>query len=395
MDVAVLVVWTSSNQIFFCQASMADATSPSGEGWKMKNDLELLWDITDPIDEGLWTGVATNYKSTNNSGDDDDDELEEENVTVDEKFRSLRNALRLAEIDSMRFLSKTPLPKDVMRPMTYTIFESGQSALRSIIDDKKNDDRHLLFPESLFGLSKSGTTGITSDTHSAAESAQPHKRLPQFPSACHYRVCAALMLLRGHADVAHELLLGVTPHNLEEAEYAATHRGKTTWAQDHPLTDEADHLHAAMHRIVEGDALGEGNATGYENAQYWLAGGPKLLDAPASTQVRQSLARIALAHCPKCVQYGDVIACNEGAEHTVLSGGGTYRTVRVPAGQFDDFAFLKLCQQWARGELTDATEEWHDEMATLQRAEIILLLRHASMECLGLVLEQEHAAAEQ
>ena len=93
------------------------------------------------------------------------------------------------------------------------------------------------------------------------------------PNAFGSTACAALLLLRGHPDAAHEVLLGVTKTNLEEAEYAATHPG-SGWAEAHPLSDSADMLHAILHRL-EGPAVGEGNHTGYVNAKYWLAGGGK------------------------------------------------------------------------------------------------------------------------
>ena len=105
-------------------------------------------------------------------------------------------------------------------------------------------------------------------------------------------------------------------------------------------------LHAAIHRIVEGSALGEGDATGYENAKYWLAGGPKLLDHPAAHPVREALARLAKKHAPHCVEQGGVVASKD-TRYSVLSGGGKTRSICVPAGQWDDYAFLNLCQQWA------------------------------------------------
>ena len=194
----------------------------------------------------------------------------------------------------------------------------------------------------------------------------------------HFRACATLLFLKGYSDAAHEVLLGVNMENIKEGEYAASHRGQTNWAQEHPLSDAADILHAAIHRIVEGKELGEGDHTGYENAEYWLAGGPKLLDRPAVHPVRDALARIARDHMPMCTAQG--VIASEDTQYVVLSGGGRSRTVCVSCGQWDDFAFLKLCEKWADGILDKDTEE---EVAALQRAEIILLLRHELFGCLG------------
>ena len=334
------------------------------------------WDIYHPLDEGLWVDASrrtSRRKNNEKKGRDNNtniinskvhDELLEEDIIVDAKFKGLRNDLRMAEIDSLCFFSRTPLPANVMQPMKYDIFSKGQSALRTVHER----DRHLIQPELLFGLTTSHTNNDNNDNKNECNVLHAH----------HYRVCAALLLLRGYADAAHEVLLGVSLRNLEEAEYAASHRGKTDWAERHPLSTAADILHAAIHRIVEGNELGEGDQTGYDNARYWLAGGPKVLDAPASHPVREALVRIAREHTPKCYKYAGIVA-GDNVEHRVLSGGGMTRMVRVPCGQWDDFKFLELCQEWADGTLEKDLE---DEVATLQRAEIILILRHELMECL-------------
>ena len=341
------------------------------------------WDIYHPLDEGLWvdasrrTSRLSSLQSRNNrkneckhqgrenNNNSKFDELLEEDIMVDAKFKGLRNDLRMAEIDSLRLFSRTPLPVHAMQPMKYVIFSKGQSALRTV-DEK---DRHLIQPETLFGLT-SHKNDNDNNSNNKSEGNVLH--------AHHYRVCAALLLLRGYSDAAHEVLLGVSLNNLEEAEYAASHRGKTDWAEKHPLSTAADILHAAIHRIVEGNELGEGDQTGYDNARYWLAGGPKVLDAPASHPVREALVRIAREHTPKCFKYTGIVA-GDNVEHRVLSGGGKTRMVRVPCGQWDDFKFLELCQKWADGTLEKDLE---DEVATLQRAEVILILRHELMECL-------------
>ena len=306
------------------------------------------WDIYHPLDEGIWSEEA--------AAGDSVDVLQEVDVSIDPRLAFLRNTLRLAEIDSLRLFSKPPLSHHnggVMKPLYYSIFGTGKSALRTL----DSADQHLVRPDHLFGIA------------------------PGLVSPAHYRVCAALLLLRGYSDAAHEVLLGVTLDNLDEAEYAATHRGETDWAQKHPLTDSADIFHAAIHRLIEGDDLGEGDQTGYDNAKYWLAGGPKLLPKPSPHPVRTTLARIAREHTPRCISEGNLIAPKGGAKHTVLSGAGKTRTVCIPHGSWDDFCFLELCKRWADGEF-DSDRDMMEAVATLQRAEIVLLLRHELLACL-------------
>jgi hypothetical protein len=292
------------------------------------------WDIHQKIDEGLGS---------------------HENNDEDENLQNLRRILKTADTNCQQLLSKTPHP---MKSLDYQIFQTGQSALRRLA----NSQDQLLV--------------------------RPHHLFPQQPrlSPCHYRACAALLWLHGHPDAAHEVLLGVTLEHLDSAEYAATHRGQTTWAQDHPLTDSADLLHAALHRLVEGSALGEGHQSGYANAQYWLAGGPKLRDRPARHPVRASLTRIAQQHTPRCVAR---VMAPEDRHYTIPAGGGKMRTVCVPCGQWDDYAFLELCRQWAEGTLEE--KELEEEVTTLQRAEIILLLRYELFSCWGRILGEDEA----
>jgi hypothetical protein len=336
----------------FLSTTSAASTIDNTDSHVVKIQIEEdPWDIYHPLDEGIWSDEVVA------AGDTDGDVLREVDVSIDPKLNGLRNTLRLAEIDSLRLFSKPPLSHHnggVMKPLSYTIFGSeGQSALKSL----DSTDQHLVCPHYLFGIA------------------------PALVTPAHYRVCAALLLLRGYSDAAHEMLLGVTLDNLDEAEYAATHRGETDWAQKHPLTDSSDILHAAIHRLIEGHDVGEGGQTGYENSKYWLAGGPNLLSKPQPHPVRTTLARIARQHTPRCISEGNLIAPKGGAKHSVLSGAGKTRTVFVPHGQWDDFCFLKLCQRWADGDF-DCDRDMMEAIATLQRAEIVLLLRYELLACL-------------
>ena len=271
-------------------------------------------------------------------------------LCVEDNF-SLRSILDRASVDAHRFGMAVSLP------MNYSIFD-GTSVLRLLADDEDELD--------VFRPSSFGVYGI------------------RHPRAFR-RAAAALLLSRGKLEAAHEAVLGVTPHNLEEAEYAATHRGQTDWAEKHPLTDTADRIHSIIHRL-EGPAKGEGGHTGYDNAKYWMLGGPKELVCPASHPIRDELCRIALENAPCCCvgnrSRGIVAGGGEdgrGSIHHIIVGGAdgkTRREVRVPPGEWDDVAFIDACRLRSEGLLS---EEECREIAMLQEAEILLVIRHELM----------------
>lgn len=273
-------------------------------------------------------------------------------LCVEDNF-SLRSILDRAAVDAQRFGMTDSLP------MGYSIF-GGTSVLRSFLADDGGENDVDVFRPSSFGV-----YGL--------------RNPPAF-----YRAAAALLLSRGNLEAAHEVILGVTPYNLDEAEYAATHRGQTDWAERHPLTDTADRIHSIIHRL-EGPALGEGNHTGYDNAKYWILGGPKELACPASCPIRDELLRIALEHAPRCcccVENGrGAIVAGQGEDgrgsiHRIIAGGGgegTTREVRIPPGEWDEVAFIDMCRLRTEGVLS---EEECREIALLQEAELLLVIRH-------------------
>ena len=266
-------------------------------------------------------------------------------LCVDENF-ALRSILDRAVVDAKGF------GKAVSLPMTYSIF-IGTSSLRTLAEV----DLDVLRPSSF------GVHGV--------------RNSPAF-----HRAAAALLLSRGRLEAAHEVVLGVTPHNLDEAEYAATHRGQTDWAESHPLMDTADRIHSIIHRL-EGPALGEGNHTGYANAKYWILGGPKELVCPEPHPIRDELRRRALQHAPNIANRG--IIAGEGVDrrgpiHRVIAGGEKMRKVRVPPGEWDDIAFIDVCK--LRSEDRDGSKpgrlskEECREIEILQEAELLLLIQH-------------------
>ena len=98
-------------------------------------------------------------------------------------------------------------------PMKYGILFDGTSSLRSLVD---NDIIDLLKQQKTY----------------------------------YHRIAAILLLFRGNLEAAsHEVVLGVSPAELEEAEYAASHPGETSWSEDHPLTTASDMIHSIIHRL--------------------------------------------------------------------------------------------------------------------------------------------------
>lgn len=55
------------------------------------------------------------------------------------------------------------------------------------------------------------------------------------------------------------------------------------------------------------------------------------------------------------------------------------RTICVPPGEWDGFAFVDLCEKRECGEVA---QDESNEIALLQRAELVLLLRNELEECI-------------
>lgn len=177
-------------------------------------------------------------------------------------------------------------------------------------------------------------------------------------------VTSLLMMLCSQPDAAHEVVLGVNRTNFRAAEIAATHPG-SGWSTRHPLSTEDDWIHALIHRDAEGNLLGEGNHTGWENAKYWATGGPKRLD------------RIVLDH-PVARQLATAVRDEElrlrtdmERSYSVLADGGSRRTVWVPPDSWDPVRFIDLLRD--QGKLTLPQR---DELERLRLLEYRLLLEH-------------------
>jgi len=211
----------------------------------------LAYYVTDQLACGYALAAAPDVARTLRSG-----------LRTTDNF-SLASVLDRASAEALAFGEATSFP------MKYGI-SSGESSLRSLSDD----DMDLLRP------SKYGAFGEhISD------------------SASFHRAASIMLLLRGNLEASHEVVLGVTPVDIAQGEYAAMHPGQTSWADNHPLSTAADIIHAAIHRL-EGAAYGEGNHTGYDNAKYWAMGGPKKLENPAPHPAREKLACRAMEYAP-------------------------------------------------------------------------------------------------
>jgi hypothetical protein len=255
--------------------------------------------------------------------------------------------------------------------LAYSIFK-GRSALRDI------DDRATL---SFLQLN-------TQEPDMSSSSLSMRSR---------FRLVAVIVLSllgRNQSDAAHEVVLGVNLVNLQDAEYAATHPGETSWSKDHPLSECEDMLHSVIHRLCEGSARGEGGYTGWQNADYWAAGGPKRrYDSETMTTnwqhaVRTALAQAATKYAPLCVEAGVVVSCSRKEEprrHRIIADGGQERIVTVPVGCWDPFCFIDLIRQNSRPSSTACTtmeekQSLQNELDWLQELELRLLVRHEVLQ---------------
>ena len=95
-----------------------------------------------------------------------------------------------------------------------------------------------------------------------------------------------------------------------------------------------------------------------------------------------------MEHAPRCcccVENGrGAIVAGQGEDgrgsiHRIIAGGGgegTTREVRIPPGGWDDVAFIDMCRLRTKGVLS---EEECRELALLQEAELLLVIRHELM----------------
>ncbi|CAJ1954733.1 unnamed protein product [Cylindrotheca closterium] len=280
-----------------------------------------------------------------------------------------------------------------VHPLEYPIMIHGTSALRSLSDDNNinnnNNNNNMASDDSCHEMVQRKLSNNKDNDDTKAQ-------------------VALLLLLAGHGDAAHDVLLGATLDNLKDAEYAATHRGQTNWAQEHPLSDLEDVLHSLIHRIYEGSRVGEGGYTGYENAQYWCAGGPKQYQEPIMARemkimnknaariptstgvlakVYQELCQLALKKAPICVSRGIIAQAsppgttaskhhdaddNKSAAgtviHSIIAGGGKFRDVHVPEKCWDPIVF---CQLLLENESTNSEKDDESQLSLQQELDYL------------------------
>jgi hypothetical protein len=270
--------------------------------------------------------------------------------------------------------------------LDYGIFR-GRSALRPDKKDRARSRQLTNVQEDLHRLQDRYVTRDASfarrigrdDDEGAAANDDDELELLQLqlhldlPKAC----LSLMLLLEGRGDAAHEAVLGVTADNFREAEYAASHP-PSNWSRLHPLSDEDDMVHSLVHRW-EGEHVGEGNHTGWENAKYWACGGPKRLDGDelGAHPVRRALALCAAERAPNLVRLG-VVAPARG-EHRILADGGSHRSVVVPPGCWDPIQFIDLKRRISLPVLDEchaiAVDDCRREVCELEALEIALLIR--------------------
>jgi hypothetical protein len=236
--------------------------------------------------------------------------------------------------------------------MHYNITKQGRSSLRNLTP---SESEYVQLSENRFGDTSNRTSII---------------------------LAPLLILLHGgqySLDKAHELILGVNRTNIEQAEYAATHPGKTSWSVDHPLDADQDLLHALIHRL-EGEKVGEGGHTGFENAKYWLAGGDKMLESVEDHVVKDHLKEFVLKR--NYLHHLDLVPL-ETRTYSIIAGGGKRRDVVVESGTFDFFRFHCMCEIRYGGQnenVSDWKEDWSSYVDELQRAELEILFKYCARE---------------
>jgi hypothetical protein len=268
--------------------------------------------------------------------------------------------------------------------LDYGIFR-GRSALRPDDEDvaksersaniqqvhRPHDQRITTSDDSSARCIGRDDSGEDDNPDDVSELLRLHQELPK---AC----LALLLLMEGRGDEAHEVVLGVTLENFREAEHAATHP-PSNWSHLHPLSDYDDAVHSLLHRW-EGDSVGEGNHTGWENAKYWACGGPNRLDGNdlGGHPVRRALAALASERAPNLVRLG-VVAPNP-CQHPILADGGSHRVVSVPPGCWDPIQFINVKRRMSLPVLheecqTDECQACRREIHALECLEITLLIR--------------------
>jgi hypothetical protein len=169
-------------------------------------------------------------------------------------------------------------------------------------------------------------------------------------------------------DGAHEIILGISWNNIEDAECYAKkrHMNNTSykWIDRYPLDTTDDFIHSIIHRI-EGNNIGEGSYSGYQNAKYWFSGGPKqhTVIPTHDHPVYQSLCEIYLqirnattekeddiiAILPSSFVHDDIV------EYEIIAGGGATRIVKVQPNSWDGIGVINAWQ--CISEVTSSTSK--------------------------------------
>jgi 23S rRNA-/tRNA-specific pseudouridylate synthase len=139
-----------------------------------------------------------------------------------------------------------------------------------------------------------------------------------------------------------------------------------------------------IHRL-EGNAEGEGGYTGYQNAKYWLAGGPKcsstviLSSGSEEILVYEVLIEYLVQRHPDLVE--SLISSSDELPYEIIADGGRCRNISVPPYSWNGMALIDL---WALAftpttAKDNATRLLQLKLQDLLRVELALWWRYLHM----------------
>jgi hypothetical protein len=195
-------------------------------------------------------------------------------------------------------------------------------------------------------------------------------------------------------DAAHEVILGVSWDNMDDAEEYSVRRKQqnrsTTqrrWIDRHPLDETDDFVHSIIHRL-EGGHNGEGGHTGYDNAKYWISGGPKhhptvpTHDHPVY-QTLCELYRSLMKRNNVTTLLPSFVHDDGEVKYEIVAGGGTKRIVLVQPNCWDGIAVIDAWEQetlmsTAAGSITNTDAEGRQRQQ--QQLRLLLLMKLHRLE---------------
>lgn len=202
-------------------------------------------------------------------------------------------------------------------------------------------------------------------------------------------IWALELIGQGYLDAAHEVIMGVTKwDDLDKAEHVAIYEGQKNWSQKNYISDIDDVIHSIIHRL-EGNAIGEGGYTGYQNAKYLITGGPKqsrsvlpsIADGNEVALVYEVLTEYLKQMYPELVE--SLITSSDELHYEIIVEGGRCRNVTVPPYSWNGLALIDLWTDTFTA--TSASTVAKDDMTWLRQRKLQELFRaelHLWWRCL-------------